>query len=142
MRFRFVAISLGVLALSGCGEPTDKPAPAGAESLDVATKVEAQSPQEGARPNSFAQCAVCHNVDPGGNGIGPTLAGVYEAKAGHIGDFAYSSAMRESGLTWDEGTLDRYLENPRKTVPGTKMSYAGMRDAEKRAALIAYLKTL
>ncbi|MXO91142.1 c-type cytochrome [Altererythrobacter aquaemixtae] len=96
----------------------------------------------GGPPASFAQCSACHSPQPGKSIIGPTLAGVYGANAGHIDDFAYSTAMRESGLTWDDETLSRYLENPAATVPGTKMSYSGMRDAAKRAELIEYLKTL
>lgn len=132
---------LAALALAACGpiaedsdDPgqTPTPLPSGA----------AAPQQAGARPPAFAQCVVCHKVEPGQNGIGPTLAGVYGAKAGHVGDFAYSQAMRSSGLVWDEAALDRYLEAPMKTVPGTKMSYAGLRDPAQRQAIIAYLKTL
>ncbi len=94
------------------------------------------------RPAAFAQCAICHSVEPGRNGIGPSLAGVYGAQAGHVADYAYSTAMRESGLTWDEATLDSYLQNPRAAVPNTKMSYAGLRDDAQRAELIAWLKAL
>jgi cytochrome c len=137
MRVRVMLAALGLLALSACGSSADETAKPG-----TTTAVQTEQLTLGDRPKSFAQCAACHSVEPGQNGIGPTLAGVFDAEAGHIDDFAYSSAMRESGLTWDAATLDRYLENPRKTVPGTKMSYAGMRDAEKRAELIEYLKGL
>jgi cytochrome c len=54
--------------------------------------------------------------------------------------YAYSAAMKKYGAIWDEQTLDRFLENPLKTVPGTKMGYAGIKDAQERADLIAYLK--
>ena len=67
---------------------------------------------------------------------------MFGAKAGHVGDFAYSDAMRDSGLTWDAANLDTYLTNPREIVPGTKMSFAGLKDAAKRKDLIEYLKTL
>lgn len=94
-------------------------------------------PPRGRRPSPSAR-----RVEPGGNGIGPTLAGVFGVKAGHVDDFAYSQAMRRSGLVWDEPTLGRYLEAPRELVPGTRMSYAGLDDPAQRQAVIAYLKTL
>ena len=99
------------------------------------------APDDG-RPQAFAQCAVCHSVVPEGRGIGPSLAGAFGAQAGHVGDYAYSEAMRSSGLTWDENALNAYLENPQTTVPGTKMSYQGLKDAQARAEIIEYLKTL
>ncbi|MGD9895284.1 MAG: cytochrome c family protein, partial [Dehalococcoidia bacterium] len=55
-------------------------------------------------------------------------------------NYAYSKAMKASGITWDELSLDRFLENPLKTLPGTKMAYAGVKDPRERADLIAYLK--
>lgn len=96
----------------------------------------------GTPPPMFAVCSACHSVNPGENGIGPTLAGVFGAKAGHIASFDYSDAMKGSGLTWDQATLDRYLENPSGTVPGTKMAYNGLKNADQRKAVIDYLKTL
>ncbi len=62
--------------------------------------------------------------------------------AGSIPGFHYSAANKNSGLTWDAATLDRYLTNPRKAIPGTLMSYPGLSDPKKRADLIAYLATL
>ena len=94
------------------------------------------------RPAAFAQCAVCHKVEPGQTGIGPTLAGVFGAQAGHVADFAYSQAMRRSGLVWDEAALDRFLAAPLQTVPGTKMAYTSLKDPAQRQAVIAYLKSL
>lgn len=96
----------------------------------------------GDRPKAFNQCASCHGIAPGAKLIGPSLAGVVGAKAGHVGDYAYSSAIRESGLVWDEASLDAYLTNPQAAVPGTKMSFGGLKDAQKRAEIIGYLKTL
>lgn len=72
----------------------------------------------------------------------PSLAGVVGRKAGSIAGFAYSDANKASGLTWDEKTLDTYLTNPMKMVPGTKMTFAGIPDAAKRKEVIDYLKTL
>ena len=93
-------------------------------------------------PPMFAVCSACHSVKPGENGIGPTLAGVFGAQAGRVSGFGYSDAMAGSGLTWDEATLNRYLENPSAVVPGTSMSYNGLKNPDQRKAVIDYLKTL
>lgn len=93
-------------------------------------------------PAAFNQCKVCHAVEKGNHGIGPSLAGIYGTKAGDIAGFEFSSAMKASGLVWNEANLDRYLLDPRGTIPGTKMSYAGLKDAAKRKEVIDYLKTL
>ncbi len=96
-----------------------------------------------ARPAAFAQCSSCHAVQAGSHGIGPSLAGVFGAKAGHLGDaYKYSDALLASGLMWDEQALDEWLIMPSKKVPGTKMVYAGQADPAKRKELIEYLKTL
>lgn len=89
-----------------------------------------------------AQCAMCHSTVAGKKGVGPSLAGIANKKAGSLPGFAYSPTMKSSKLKWDKATLNRYLADPRKTVPGTKMVYAGQKDAGKRAALISYLMTL
>lgn len=94
-------------------------------------------------PQAFTQCSVCHKVEPGKNGIGPSLAGVFGAKAGHLGaGFKYSQAMLDSGLTWNQATLDRYLKDPKAVVPGGTMSFGGVKDDAKRAEIIAYLRSL
>lgn len=129
MRFaRLALVAPFALTLSACGQS----GPAENEPEFVL----------GDRPKIFNQCASCHGVAPDAKLIGPSLAGVFGAKAGHVGDFAYSSAMRESGLTWDEASLDAYLANPQAAVPGTKMSFGGLKSTQKRAEIIAYLKTL
>ena len=93
-------------------------------------------------PASFAQCKACHSVEPGKNGIGPTLAGIWGDKAGVVPGFEFSEAMKNSGLTWNQANLDRYLTDPRGVVPGTKMAFGGVKDAAKRQEIINYLKTL
>ena len=62
-------------------------------------------------------------------------------RAGSLPDFSYSQALKSSALVWDEASLDRFLENPLKAVPGTKMAYAGVKNSQERADLIAYLKS-
>lgn len=92
---------------------------------------------------SFAKCAACHTANPGGaNGIGPNLAGVFgEGVAQGRGGFAFSDALKGKGGKWDEATLNAWLENPASFAPGTKMTFAGISDAQERANVIEYLKT-
>jgi len=87
----------------------------------------------------FAKCAVCHVVDKPQNKVGPTLHGVIGRPAGTVEGFKYSDAMKNSGLVWDEATLDAYLENPKEHVKGTKMAFAGLKKPEDRANVIAYI---
>jgi len=90
----------------------------------------------------FKKCAICHDVRKGKNKIGPSLFGIFGSKAADVKGFRFSPAMKKSGLTWDEATLDKYLTNPRKTVKGTRMVFAGLRSKKDRDDVIAYLKTL
>ena len=85
-------------------------------------------------------CAICHTLEAGKNKIGPSLAGVVGRKAGSVPGFAYSAANKNSGDIWDAQTLDTYLADPRKFMPGTKMVFAGLKTPEDRKALIEYLK--
>jgi cytochrome c len=88
------------------------------------------------------KCGSCHSVEAGKNRVGPSLAGVVGRKSASIETYSYSAAMRSSGLTWDPATLDTYLTNPRAKVPGTKMTFVGLPQANDRADIIAYLNTL
>ena len=85
----------------------------------------------------YQACQACHSIDE--NDLGPKHRGVVGRPAGSIGDYAYSAALKSSGLTWDEATLDRWLTNPSALVPGTKMFYQ-VADAQNRADIIAFLK--
>jgi cytochrome c len=87
-------------------------------------------------------CSICHSIQPGQNKIGPTLSGVVGRKTGSVAGYTYSPQNQAANLTWDAATLDKYLEAPRAMIPGTKMTYGGLKDAQKRADLIAYLATL
>jgi len=88
------------------------------------------------------QCAICHDVAPNKNRIGPSLFGIVGRKAGSEAGFTYSDPNKNSGLVWDAGTLDKYLADPRGTIPGTKMTYGGVKNEQQRKDLIAYLATL
>ena len=93
----------------------------------------------------FKKCAACHKVGDGAkNGAGPMLNGVVGHKAGSVEGFKYSPAMLaagDAGLIWDEASLDAYLADPKAAVPKNKMSFAGLKKPEDRAALIAYLSS-
>jgi cytochrome c2 len=87
----------------------------------------------------FQECAACHKLDAGVNGLGPSLHGIFERKAGELADFHYSPALKRSGIVWSPQTLEAYLTDPQALVPGNRMPYAGMADPRDRADLIAYL---
>ncbi|PHY21521.1 cytochrome c family protein [Caulobacter sp. BP25] len=87
------------------------------------------------------RCTVCHSVQPAPGKMGPPLAGVVGRKAGTAPGYAYSNALKASGITWTPAQLDAFIKAPGKAVPGTKM-LLGAPDAEQRAAVIQYLGTL
>jgi cytochrome c len=91
-------------------------------------------------PKSWATCAACHSEAAGA--IGPTLRGVVGRKAGAVAGFNYSKAMRNADITWDEQTLARFIGDPQKVVPGTRMPFGGIPDAAEAAAVARYLKDL
>ena len=137
-----VAAGLMALALAGCGGAKESTAPDTATPSPTASTTTAPAEEVSKMPAAFAQCASCHAVKLGQNGIGPSLAGVFGRKAGTGPGFEYSPALKGSGLTWDEAGLDKWLANPMGMVPGTRMTYAGQGDAAKRKELVDYLKTL
>ena len=89
----------------------------------------------------FMQCRTCHAIEAGVNRVGPSLHGIVGRHSGIMPGYTYSAANKNSGKTWDEATLFAYLENPRAYIPGTKMSFVGLRNPQQRVDVIAYLKT-
>lgn len=93
----------------------------------------------------FGKCKACHMVGDGAkNRVGPELNGIVGRAAGAAEGFKYSDAMMAKageGLVWTEENLATYLEKPKDFIPGTKMTFAGLRKDEDRADVIAYLKT-
>jgi cytochrome c len=115
------------------------------EVLDMHAIMSVADPKNG--ENIFKKvCTLCHNGDKGGpNKVGPNLWGVYNGPAAHKDDFNYSDAIkarRASEILWDEEQLYRFLYSPKQYVPGTKMSYVGIKDDKERADVISYLETL
>jgi len=95
------------------------------------------------QPPQFATCLACHSIEQGAAGkIGPNLFGVVGSKAGSKPDFAYSDAMKESGITWTPAELNTFLLAPQTKVPGTKMTMKGPSDERIRQTMIDYLATL
>jgi cytochrome c len=89
----------------------------------------------------YGRCFACHAIDR--DRTGPRHAGLFGRRAGSVPNFPYSPAMKRAGangLVWNEETLDKFLQNPTKLVPGTRMTYAGVTSDQDRADLLAYLK--
>jgi len=114
---------------------------AGLTTLAIGSAQAAGDPANG--KSLFARCAICHKVTKdGGNGLGPNLFGVGGRKAGTAAGFAYSTAMKNSGITWTEDKLEAYIADPKGTVPGNKMAFAGLSGHGQAADVAAYLLTL
>ncbi len=111
--------SAGLLALglAGAGSPT---------------------PSQMAGQEIYERCAACHSLDR--DRVGPRHCGIFGRRAGSVPGFAYSEAMRTSRILWSRQTLDAFIADPLKTVPGTFMGYAGIQDPGERAELLAFLE--
>ena len=145
-----MAVSVLTLALAACG---DDPAP------DPVEQIVVSEPGKGAGPASnptaegtdlvaagqaaFAACSGCHVAEQGAESMaGPNLYGVVGRKAASLEDFAYSDALKASGITWTDAEIDAFIANPSGKVPGTSMAAGAVSDAETRAAIVAYLGSL
>jgi cytochrome c len=107
--------------------------------LLTASAFAAQSTGDATRGEQiYKRCQGCHSIAT--NRVGPRHQGLFGRPAGSLADYNYSKAMKSSGIVWDAATLDQFLANPRGFVPGTKMPFAGIADAQERADLIAFLK--
>lgn len=154
MRFTFFIATAPLTLLAACGgsgtdegstqrDGTETPAAVGSSSGAPAspTTTPPQTAGKSSPPAAFTQCRTCHSVEPGKNGVGPTLFGIVGSKAGEVPGYSFSPALAGSGIVWDRESLDKWLQGPMKMVPGTKMVIA-QPDPEKRKAIIDYLETL
>src|SRR4051794_6683791 len=99
---------------------------------------QAQDPAAGEKV--FLQCKACHQAgNTAKNAVGPVLNGLFGRRAGMVDGFSYSPANKNSGITWDEATFREYIKDPRAKIPGTKMTFGGVKDEKKVEDLIAYL---
>ena len=112
-----------------------------AAAVDIATLLPTADAAKGAEV--FKKCAACHTVNSGGaNGIGPNLFGTMGEEIGHgKAGFAFSPALAGMGGNWDFQKMDAWLTSPRKFAPGTKMTFAGLGNAQDRANLLVYLNS-
>jgi len=89
----------------------------------------------------FVQCKACHQIGENAkNAVGPVLNGLFGRKAGMIEGYSYSSANKNSGITWDEATFREYIKDPKAKIPGTKMTFPGLKDPKQIDDIVAYLK--
>jgi len=110
----------------------------GAEAVPIATLLATADIAKGEA--AFKKCAACHTIAQGGpNGIGPNLWASMGKPHGHVAGFSYSDALKSVPGNWDFEGMDKWLANPKKYAPGTKMTFAGLGNPEERANLIAYL---
>ncbi len=154
----FAGLALTAAVLVACGpkqaaaptaeSPTAAPeAPAAPEMSDAQTKAALAAlpaPYNTADlmngHRQFAKCKSCHTYEKDGQDqVGPNLWGVVGRKAGGKADFSYSPQLKATGWTWDAAHLDAWVNNPQQAVPGSRMTFVGIRDAKDRGDLIAWL---
>ena len=119
----------------------EKPAADNVETL-AGVKLASYTADAAAGEKAFAVCKTCHAVEPGKNMIGPSMHAIQGRTAGSVPGYTYSAANKGSGIVWNNEKLFQYLEAPQRVIPGTKMTYTGLKDPQKRADVIAYLDTL
>lgn len=155
---KLAAVAALTLAVSACSKdggssseapasaPADAPAAAAPTDADKAAALAAlpapyNTGDLANGQSKFALCRSCHTITDGGPDLtGPNLHGVFGRKVGSRPGYAYSEVVKASSFTWDAEHLDKWLADPRGFMPGTKMTFPGLKDPKDRIDLIAYLK--
>ena len=107
--------------------------------LTLAPSANAQDAAAGEK--SFNKCRTCHQVgESAKNTVGPVLNGLFGRKSGTVEGYSYSDANKTSGIIWDEATFANYINDPKARIPGTKMSFAGIKNEQEIKDLTAFLK--
>ena len=135
----YTALIAAAFTLTACGG-SDAPEVEAPKAVTPAKPIVELTPvQRGAKV--YAKCRACHTLEQDGrNKVGPNLWNVYGSKAASKEGFAYSKAMKESGVIWDEASMDAYLKKPAQYMPGNKMTFIGLKKQEDRDAVQAYIK--
>jgi cytochrome c len=110
---------------------------AGVALMAGVSSASAQDAEAGAKV--FNACKACHTLEAGKNRVGPSLHGLIGRPAGSVEGFSYSPAMKNSGVTWDDENLAKYLADPKGFIAGNKMAFAGVKKEDDLKNLIAYL---
>jgi cytochrome c len=149
-----IAAAATVAALAACNKPTSAPQESGSQPAAAPSAMSDADKQKAlaALPppyntadlangeSKFALCSACHTLPEGGpNMTGPNLHGVFGRKAGALPGFSYSDALKATGWTWDAAHVDTWITDPKVALPGTKMTFAGLKDPKDRTDVIAYL---
>lgn len=113
---------------------------AAASAIGLGTAAAEGDPDKG--KTVFKTCAACHSLEAGKAKVGPSLHGLLGRKAGTVGGFRYSDAMKSADIVWNAETLDGYLAAPKEFIPGNRMPFPGLKDPADRADVIAYLQSL
>lgn len=162
-----LAVSASALLLAACGGGASDEGTEPAAETEAPAETTAEAPAEEEAPSApaaddvatidgttladftgdaaagervFLQCQACHVLDAGVNRVGPSLAGIVGRTSGTIEGFNYTEANANSGITWTPEKMFQYLENPQRVIPGTRMAFAGLKDGQDRADIIAYLQ--
>ena len=141
------AITLTAILLTACGNASSAPE-VGTQSGPITQRTPAtpvakkvRTPMERGKI-LYKRCKACHTLDEGGkNKVGPNLWNIWNSKAASREGFAYSKALKAADITWDDAALDAYIKKPMDFVPGTRMSFIGIKKEQDRADLLLYMKT-